>query len=276
MLDLTNKICYNDPVFKQPQRDIKMATTVNVNDKRHAVASFVADALQKRVSDLHTTVIDHWNEVVAEVFDETFAKQCNDMVTSIIDVDKPTRSIALSVGGTWNHDVIRDSVTVEEVGGVKDLGFFHPKFGSCFDPTNINHYLFPNLTEMWNNLTDETGFVYQLPVPFKRLIANPENDSDESSVCEIDENEYTNFMSVDMDNFIPTDCTTQKALRETVTDIKNIAEQLATKTFDAIRTCRSVEAIIKVVPQLEPYLCTAASEDATSAINDLMKQARGE
>jgi len=250
-----------------------MASTVNMNDKRYAVATFVADVVENRLNNLHETVISHWNEVAGEVFDKTYSDQCRAMVDSFLAADGPIRRVALQL--SWHGDDTVSAKKFKTVEGVKDPGFFQPKFGYFGDETDIRTHVIRKLAGMWDELMKVDNFTFKLPFPFVQIVIS--DDEDKTSACDWSEDDgQEDYLHVDLDAYIPTDCTTQKMLNQTDTNITNDAFRLADETFNTIRTCRTVESIVKVVPHLEPYLCTGPDIDKTKEIDDLLKQAMGE
>lgn len=244
-----------------------MAENISINEKRSAVRRLVADAIRARVIALREQSDDHWNAIVAELFDAETIRHNNDFVTLAASNFKVA---TLLIGADTYYGT--DQRVIVKTNTIRPEGDYDER-----DPFNMISAMRPgldyaqteNLVEEMREIWNSAGVLsFKTPIPMSYLTTAETNDG---TFCNLnDEKDPSGAWAFDVEDVVPVDCTTKKMFMKTAKSIGADATSLYTTIMDAIRLARTDVAVVKAVPELAQYLTAAPGSASVAA---MLKQA---
>lgn len=244
-----------------------MAESISINEKRGAVRRLVADAIRARVIALREQSDEHWNAIVAELFDAETIRHNNDLVT-LAATNYKVATLLLNTDSYYSHDqqvvvktnTIRPEDDYDESDPFDMIRTMRP---------GLDYAQTENMVEEMREIWKSVGALsFKTPIPMSYMTRAESNDD---TVCNLnDEKDQSGAWKFDVEDVVPVDCTTKKTFVKAAKSIGADATSLYTTIMDAIRLARTDVAVIKAVPELAQYLTAAPGSTSVAA---MLKQA---
>lgn len=240
--------------------------------KHKLVLALVMDAVRRRVENLRDDVHDHWVEVGVEILDAPSIILSNSIVNSIgkapelagISLDVSISRYTKPTFVTRNETVMLTTATpgdVDPLSVKRSIGV----------QSDVDYETSRTITKAIDAIWEEGDRLsFDLPVPLAKLVEIEDEDNDYCSMD--DEVDNSTAFMLDLDTFVPEDCTTKKRFHKRAKKLGNDISKLYGSIFNNISTCRSDVAIIAAVPELKMYI--AKLEKAQSEVSSLLTSVR--
>jgi len=251
-------------------------STVTLDTKRHAIILLIGALIEERVKNLHQRQSEHHKTILGEVFDGESITKINTMSEIVVAFPELTQQAIDKVSGWWRMGAIKDGEVVRNPFASVDYRESAPFWNLSTGDGFITQQLDAFFDEVWNACAKSNPTRITLPVPMFVIVDKP---SEDSTGCNVDDEseETSDYFSVNVSDFIPSeDCTTAREFSKMAKAIGEDASNLAKQIFNTIRPCRSESAILALVPDLEPYICSesASPEGRKDSISSLIKKVR--
>jgi len=240
-------------------------SNVSLDTKRHSIIMLVSSLVEDRIKNIYARTTEHHKTILAEVFHHDAIvgiNTTNELLVANLDLINLTMD---RLGNLYNLSDVRSGELALTPFSVIEHNENAPYFAINTGDGVMNAKLNDFFDEVWEAEAKKNPTRVVLSTPIK--IFSDKNVTDSS--CTIDDDgRDPNTLFVDVDDYIPSeDCTTRREFDKAVKEIGSDAAKLAKEIFASIRPCRSETAILKIVPELEPFICSEAATEVGRGAN---------
>jgi len=231
-------------------------TTINKTDKVALVTAFVFSKIETRLRNLRDEAVDHYLSIVNEVYTPDAVRSMNEVV-HIIANNLEVARVVMDVSIYGSNPISQNDVKIIELTKIVtgDDDPFDVNSGFLMrlvDEHDLRHTMSERVNDLWQEITIPD---VELSVPLLRFT---EEENEDGSSCSIDDRE--DAYNIELINRLSvTDCTTSRRFDKTYTAIEKDAGKLFNSIYNVIKTCRSEQAVLNKVPQLEVFINTHES-----------------
>ena len=253
-------------------------SSINSNQRRDAITALITDTLSQRVVDLRHETDEHWRAIANEILSSADIMNTNELVQRIMN-DRQAFKLAFDQND-WHMEIEGLDDKNLRIRTVRAIGA-NGANGDETDPLGLecsfgSGTIADALRRIWAEAAPAVQVSLSEPMMILSTIPVPR---DKPGVCSIvDPDEYDDtFMLIDVDDYIPSNCRTQRKFKARVAAIGDDGKKLYDSMMSATRNCRSTVSVIRVIPELGPYLADPADhpENVTVNVSAMLAKARG-